>query len=257
MKYYAPRYLFRRYEILRRVKKASYFLEIGPGNLDLSKELMRFFQQGTLVDYNPAVQTVYDHSDPAFRQKTTLVVSDFSDELTLPTPQYDCIVACEVMEHIEDDAAFLQTAYGFLRDGGQLILSVPAKMKLWSSHDEIVGHVRRYEKVNLVNLFKKQGFRDVVVISYGIPFVNLLRLPRVFLAKMQYEQKAGWSQEKQSQESAFVKTGLLTKLTSLAINPVTTYPLSLISRLFNRLDWGNGYLVTAVRNRAVKNQAVN
>lgn len=247
MKYYAPRYLFRRYEILRRVKKGSAFLEIGPGNLDLSKELMRFFQQGALVDYNPAVQTVYDHSDPAFRQKTTLIISDFSDELTLPITQYDCIVACEVMEHIEDDEAFLQTAYGFLREGGQLILSVPAKMTLWSQHDEIVGHVRRYEKANLVNLLQSQNFRDVEVISYGIPFVNLLRLPRVFLAQLQYKQKAGWSQEKQSQESAFVEAGPLTKLTSLAINPTTTYPLSLISRLFNRFDWGNGYLVTAVK----------
>jgi hypothetical protein len=52
MKYYPPRYLFRRYELLRRVSEGNHFLEIGAGRLLLSVELLRYFRRGTLIDFS-------------------------------------------------------------------------------------------------------------------------------------------------------------------------------------------------------------
>jgi len=144
MTYYPPRYLFRRYEILHMIRPGHNFLEIGAGNLKLSQDLLRLFNTGTLIDYNLETQALYDKLDVSLRQRSQLIIADFLS-LALPR-QYDCVIACEVLEHVQDDEVFVQKAYRLLCDQGQLILSVPSRMKFWSLHDEIVGHLRRYEK---------------------------------------------------------------------------------------------------------------
>ncbi len=98
--YYPPRYLFRRHEILKGIKPGQNFLEIGAGNLLLSQELLQFFQNGTLVDYNKQTQILFNKLNVSVQERLQLIISDF-----LPTvldQKYDCIVACEVMEHVRD-----------------------------------------------------------------------------------------------------------------------------------------------------------
>ena len=64
----------------------------------------------------------------------------------------------DVIEHIEDDLAVAKQAYDILPDGGCLVLSVPAYQWLWSRHDEIHMHYRRYTKAGIKNVLKKAGF---------------------------------------------------------------------------------------------------
>ncbi len=58
----------------------------------------------------------------------------------------DSILYIDVIEHIEDDAEELRIAYTKLKNGGHLIILVPAHNFLYSPFDKIIGHYRRYNK---------------------------------------------------------------------------------------------------------------
>lgn len=241
MRYYPPRYLFRRCELLRRVTGGDHFLEIGPGRLMLSIELLRHFRRGTLIDFSSGSRAFFSALGKADRDRLNLIVADFM--VYSFQASYDAVIACEVLEHIGDESAFLGKIHGLLNPGGQLILSVPARKKLWSDHDEIAGHFRRYEKKEITDLLSRQNFKRIDVVAYGYPFINALRMARIVLAKWQYAEKNAWSRERKTKESGLGPAGLLARSIGLLINPVSAYPLCLISKLFNGTDWSEGYLV--------------
>ncbi len=58
----------------------------------------------------------------------------------------DLVLAFDVLEHIADDRVALREFHRVLRPEGQLWIAVPSDMRLWSAHDEAVGHVRRYSR---------------------------------------------------------------------------------------------------------------
>ncbi len=243
MKYYPPRFLFRRYEILKRLKKGYYFLEIGPGNLYLSKDLLRYFVKGTLVDYNLYVKDIYDDLEKSIRRRLDLIVEDFTSfQFEL---KFDCVVACEVIEHVEQDQEVIKKIYNLLNDRGQVVLSVPSRHKFWSKHDEIVGHLRRYEKQEIKDMLLKENFKNISILSYGFPFVIILRLPRILLAGLQYKKKIHWSKKAQTKQSGVSHDCEIPSLLGIFCNPYTVYPLCFVSSLFNGYDLSDGYIITA------------
>ncbi len=72
--------------------------------------------------------------------------------------QYQGVYSINVLEHLEDDAAFLRSFYRCLEPGGQLFIYVPAFPILFSANDARVGHVRRYTRSVLVNRIRDAGF---------------------------------------------------------------------------------------------------
>jgi SAM-dependent methyltransferase len=231
---------------MRIVGKGECFLEVGPGDLGLALELISKFTTGTLIDFNTTdVKQIYDSLPETHKQKLKLIIADFSQYNQFES-KFDCVVACEVMEHIENDWLFLKRTNALLVEGGQLILSVPAKQKFWSVDDVIVGHYRRYEKQELQEKLTKAGYSQINVISYGFPFQNLIRLGRIALARFQYKEKANWEKEKQSQQSAFmVKRRSYLNLIGLFVNKYTIYPFCVLTSLFNNMDLAEGYVVSA------------
>jgi SAM-dependent methyltransferase len=243
MKYYPPRYLFRRYELLRALKPGQNFLEIGPGNMELAQELLDFFQQGLLIDFSPSAKMVFQNLPPTTRQRLELQIADFR-EVSLPTT-FDCIVACEVLEHVEDESAFLGRIYDCLRPGGQVILSVPARMKFWSKHDELVGHLRRYEQASAQKLLSDHHFVNVGIIAYGFPFINILRWPRIVWANRKWQNMQSKTAAEKTAWSGIQQTAGMPGWAGLICNPYTVYPFARLAALFNHYDWSEGYLIVA------------
>ncbi len=79
----------------------------------------------------------------------------------------------DVIEHIEDDVAVLRDVYNTLPSSGWFVASVPAYQFLWSIHDEIHKHYRRYTRKKIVRLIKDAGFE----IEFASYFNTLLFLP--------------------------------------------------------------------------------
>jgi hypothetical protein len=60
------------------------------------------------------------------------------------------VTLLDVLEHQEDDRAFLGDLVGKMAPGSTLLCMVPALPKLWSQWDVTLGHFRRYEKAALL-----------------------------------------------------------------------------------------------------------
>ncbi|AFY53648.1 methyltransferase family protein [Rivularia sp. PCC 7116] len=83
---------------------------------------------------------------------------------------YDLILILDVIEHLDDDLSALEALYYKLKPGGYLLVTVPAYQFLWSEHDEINHHKRRYRLKNLINLVKKAKYQ----VSYSSYFNTFL-----------------------------------------------------------------------------------
>lgn len=72
---------------------------------------------------------------------------------------FDIIVMLDVLEHIKDDRGFLEKIKKNLKDESLFCVTVPANKYLWSYHDDVHGHYRRYNKMQLMKLFEKEGYK--------------------------------------------------------------------------------------------------
>jgi SAM-dependent methyltransferase len=79
-------------------------------------------------------------------------------QLPLAPESLDLVVAYDVLEHIQDDATAAKEVFELLRPGGLFLVAVPCDPRLWSAHDEAVGHVRRYTRPELLSLLDGAGF---------------------------------------------------------------------------------------------------
>jgi len=93
--------------------------------------------------------------------------------------EFDGILACDVLEHLEDEGRVLLNLNRSLKKGGVIVLTVPACKALWSGMDDYAGHKRRYLREELTGKLEAAGFK-VVKNSY---FMMLL-LPAIALSRM-------------------------------------------------------------------------
>ena len=77
----------------------------------------------------------------------------------IPDPldgRFDVICLFDVLEHIADDRRALDWIDEHLAPGGTLFLTVPAFAFLWSRHDELAHHHRRYTMRTLLPLVRER-----------------------------------------------------------------------------------------------------
>lgn len=79
----------------------------------------------------------------------------------------------DVLEHIEDDLAFLKEIHSRMIKNGKLFITVPAYPFLWSYEDDYTGHFRRYTLPNLISTSKEAGFKCI----YSTYLFSILPLP--------------------------------------------------------------------------------
>lgn len=101
------------------------------------------------------------------------------DQLPYQENYFDLITALDVIEHIENDVDSISAIHSLLVPGGKVVFTVPAYMFLWSSHDEMNEHKRRYTLPELNEKLVRAGF-TVEKISY----YNTFLFPVVLLVRM-------------------------------------------------------------------------
>ena len=77
----------------------------------------------------------------------------------LAEKHYDLIAVLDVVEHIEDDVAALKAMADCLAPGGKILIAVPAHAWLWSAHDVVNHHHRRYSKATLKSAIETAGLK--------------------------------------------------------------------------------------------------
>ncbi len=92
---------------------------------------------------------------------------------------FDVITAFDVIEHLQDAVSGLRGLRSVLKSDGALVCTVPAFKFLWSIHDDINHHYRRYTREMLEREFQDAGFR-VKYISY----FNSVLFPPIAAARL-------------------------------------------------------------------------
>lgn len=72
---------------------------------------------------------------------------------------YDLIALLDVLEHVEKDEAALASIRTKLKPGGRILLTVPANRWMWSAHDTVHHHFRRYNGGTLRAVIRKTGLK--------------------------------------------------------------------------------------------------
>lgn len=106
------------------------------------------------------------------------------DDVPFDAEAFDLVAALDVLEHVEEDLPSLATLRNKLRPGGWLVITVPAFPFLWSAHDRIHHHKRRYRKAELVRLVSEAGLRPVKATYFNtllFPVVAMVRLVKGLL----------------------------------------------------------------------------
>ncbi len=100
---------------------------------------------------------------------------------TFPRPdlRFDLVTLLDVIEHIDDDGGILRQVYGLIKPDGHILVTVPAYEFLWSRHDDLNHHKRRYYKPQLRRLLEVSGF-TVKKISY----YNTLLFPTALVSRV-------------------------------------------------------------------------
>lgn len=78
----------------------------------------------------------------------------------LPLRDGSCalVTALDILEHLDDDASSAREIHRVLAPGGVLLASAPAYRFLWSPHDEVLHHRRRYSRREFTRLLESAGF---------------------------------------------------------------------------------------------------
>lgn len=136
-------------------------LDVGCGPAGNSAVMRDLGWEVTALDY------VHDSAVLAQRRGLNAIRSD-ARHLPFPDASFDLVLSSDAWEHIEEDDEVAAESFRVLRPGGTLLVMVPAGMDLWSGHDVALGHVRRYEKDQLIDVVEKAGFTITDVFSWNV-----------------------------------------------------------------------------------------
>jgi SAM-dependent methyltransferase len=92
---------------------------------------------------------------------------------------YALVALLDVLEHIDDDVASLRSIAAKLAPGGKILLTVPANRWMWSAHDVVHHHKRRYSKASLQLTIKKAGLKPELVTHFNSLLFPLAAAARI------------------------------------------------------------------------------
>lgn len=148
--------------------------DVGGGNGFVSKRLQ---DEGfTVYLIEPGLSGILNAQKRGVKNliNSTLETNSFENN-TIPA-----IGIFDVLEHIENDSAFLKLLFSKLQNEGILYIAVPAYNSLWTKEDDLAGHYRRYTLNQLRKLLNNSGFK----ILYKTYFFSLLPIPILIFRKL-------------------------------------------------------------------------
>jgi SAM-dependent methyltransferase len=101
------------------------------------------------------------------------------EQLPFKSGSFDLVTCLDVVEHTRDDRRTLAELRRVTRPGGLLVVSVPAYQALWSSHDVVNAHFRRYRARGLRAAAARAGWeplRDTYFNSLLLPPAAVVRV---------------------------------------------------------------------------------
>jgi ubiquinone/menaquinone biosynthesis C-methylase UbiE len=110
----------------------------------------------------------------ARRRGARRLVQGSAVELPFPDDSFGTVFSLDVLEHLDDDLGGLRELKRVCQPGGTVVITVPAFRFLWSQHDVVNQHRRRYRAPELRSLIDEVGL-EIRLLSYS----NTILFPAV------------------------------------------------------------------------------
>jgi SAM-dependent methyltransferase len=155
-----------------RLPARARILDAGCGS---GRNMVEFARHGTI--------TGIELSDTSVRlaraREAGEVVEGSVLDMPFDTGAFDMAASLDVIEHLQDDLQALRELRRVVVPGGALLVTVPAYQWLWSGHDEINHHHRRYTRRSLQQAGELAGWQQV-----RTTYFNSLLLPAAILLRV-------------------------------------------------------------------------
>jgi SAM-dependent methyltransferase len=159
----------------RHFPSASSFLEVGCGSGIVLAALREASPDLRLVGLE-----LYDEALAIARRRLPDVELVAQDARAMPYDgEFDVAGAFDVLEHIDEDEDVLAAMVRAVRSGGGVLLLVPQHPRLWSEHDVIVEHRRRYTRKELRTKAERAGLQIVQLSSFVTTLLPVMAVSRV------------------------------------------------------------------------------
>jgi len=180
----------RRFDVARRLadpilRKVTHAAEIGCGNGVVQRSLEDTYglEVAGFDLFDAALEKSVSRVSPLYRYNIHQRHPEFHQ-------QFDLMVMFDVLEHIEDESAFLESVRFHMTDSGTLLINVPAHQALFSEYDRAAGHYRRYSMDALVRVVERNHFRVRAITYWGLPLVPLVLARKAIGALKRSQEKA-------------------------------------------------------------------
>jgi SAM-dependent methyltransferase len=155
-----------------RLPARARILDAGCGS---GRNMVELARHGTVTGVELSETSV----DLARGREIGEVVAGSVLEMPFPADSFDLAVSLDVIEHLEDDLGALREMRRTVTPGGSLLVTVPAYPWLWSGHDEINHHHRRYTRRSLERVAGQAGWEQV-----RTTYFNSLLLPAAIILRV-------------------------------------------------------------------------
>ena len=172
--------------LLAGCPRTTRYADIGAGD--------RFFTRMLVARSDVPVVAVDTAYAAAATRDGCLLLPDVAD---VAPASIECMFAMDMLEHVADDEAFVRALARIVVPGGRAVFTVPAHPRLFSAHDEFLGHRRRYTRARLRAMLEAAGFRiDELFAFFLAPLAarsGLLALQRLRLHRSAAHGVGNWA----------------------------------------------------------------
>jgi ubiquinone/menaquinone biosynthesis C-methylase UbiE len=137
-------------------------LDIGCGTGIILKLLENFGTSYGVELSRDAVQFLRN------RGLNLIVQSDANRSIPFKDNTFSAITCLDVLEHLDNDLKLLKEMRRVCKQGGYVIVTVPAFGILWSSHDVALHHKRRYTRELILQKIRGLGYTVLKASYYNV-----------------------------------------------------------------------------------------
>ena len=134
-------------------------LEIGCGT-GHNLEMLQRFGRADGIEIDPAARTMAEQ-----RLGRPIGSAPLPQLTGVEDGAYDVVALLDVLEHVEEDHEALLSIARKLKPGGKILITVPAHPWMWSAHDEVNHHKRRYTRKGLQQVLVAAGL-EIELLSW-------------------------------------------------------------------------------------------
>ncbi|MFC1525514.1 class I SAM-dependent methyltransferase [Candidatus Latescibacterota bacterium] len=218
-------------------------LDAGCGGGSLALGLCKAGYRVDAMEQSLEFVQLVQHKLSRFGSESRMTVQQGSiTELPFENGSFDGAVCGEVLEHIQaeqgGDQAAVQELRRVLRVDAPCVVSVPLNPDLWDESDVWAGHVKRYEREQLVELFAGNGFSVLDTHIWGFPLGRIYH--RVLFAP--------WIRRTASMDAASREMRADTRAASSRRLVGLVAGAFRLDELFARRPWGRGIILSTRRS---------